>query len=66
MSQPLILSVVDQSPMREGSGPGEALRETIELAVAVEATPSRPIRSRIRAGPGAELPSEGLNLILPT
>ena len=37
MSQPLTLSVVDQSPMREGSGPGEALRETIELAVAVEA-----------------------------
>ncbi len=37
MSQPLILSVVDQSPMREGSSPGEALRETIELAVAVEA-----------------------------
>lgn len=37
MSQSLTLSVVDQSPMREGSGPGEALRETIDLAVAVEA-----------------------------
>ncbi len=41
LSQPLILSVVDQSPMREGSGPGEALRETIELAVAVEALETR-------------------------
>ena len=37
MGQALTLSVVDQSPMREGSTPGEALRETIELAVAVEA-----------------------------
>ena len=31
-----MLSVVDQSPMREGSTAGIALRETIDLAVAVE------------------------------
>ena len=31
-----MLSVVDQSPMREGSTAGTALRETIDLAVAVE------------------------------
>ena len=36
MSQKLQLSVVDQSPMREGSGAGVALRETIQLAVATE------------------------------
>lgn len=36
MAQKLILSVVDQSPMRTGSNAGEALRETIELAAAVE------------------------------
>ena len=30
------MSVVDQSPMREGSNSGTALRETIELAVATE------------------------------
>jgi luciferase family oxidoreductase group 1 len=32
----LTLSVVDQSPVREGSTAGEALRETIALAVATE------------------------------
>ncbi len=32
----LTLSVVDQSPMREGGTTGEALTETIELAVAAE------------------------------
>lgn len=37
MNQKFTLSVVDQSPMREGGSPGEALSETIELAVAVEA-----------------------------
>ena len=37
MSLQLTLSVVDQSPMREGGSPGEALRESIELAVASEA-----------------------------
>ena len=36
MSGHLTLSVVDQSPMREGGNSGEALRETIDLAVAVE------------------------------
>ena len=36
MSEKLQLSVVDQSPMREGSNSGTALRETIELAVATE------------------------------
>ena len=37
MSQKLQLSVVDQSPMREGSSAGVALRETIQLAQATEA-----------------------------
>ena len=37
MSQKLQLSVVDQSPMREGSSAGVALRETIQLARATEA-----------------------------
>ena len=37
MSQQLQLSVVDQSPMREGSSAGVALRETIQLAQATEA-----------------------------
>ncbi|MCY4417991.1 MAG: LLM class flavin-dependent oxidoreductase [Chloroflexi bacterium] len=36
MSEQLQLSVVDQSPMREGSNAGTALRETIELAKATE------------------------------
>lgn len=36
MNDSLMLSVVDQSPMREGSTAGTALRETIDLAVAVE------------------------------
>lgn len=36
MSQKLVLSVVDQSPMREGGNAGEALRETIELAAITE------------------------------
>lgn len=36
MDANLTLSVVDQSPMREGGNSGDALRETIELAVAVE------------------------------
>ena len=36
MSEKLRLSVVDQSPMREGSDAGTALRETIQLAVATE------------------------------
>ena len=36
MSEQLQLSVVDQSPMREGSNSGTALRESIELAVATE------------------------------
>ena len=36
MNEKLSLSVVDQSPMREGGNSGEALRETIELAVAAE------------------------------
>jgi luciferase family oxidoreductase group 1 len=37
LSQKLQLSVVDQSPMREGSSAGVALRETIQLAQATEA-----------------------------
>ena len=37
MSREFKLSVVDQSPMREGGTPGQALRESIDLAVAVEA-----------------------------
>ena len=37
MNHSLTLSVVDQSPMREGSTAGIALRETIDLAIAVEA-----------------------------
>ena len=37
MSPKLILSVVDQSPVRRGSTAADALRETIELAVATEA-----------------------------
>lgn len=36
MSEQLILSVVDQSPVRAGSTAGEALRDTIELAAVVE------------------------------
>ena len=36
MSKKLQLSVVDQSPMREGSTAGVALRETIQLAQATE------------------------------
>jgi luciferase family oxidoreductase group 1 len=36
LSEKLQLSVVDQSPMREGSNAGTALRETIDLAVATE------------------------------
>ena len=36
MSEKLQLSVVDQSPMREGSTAGVALRETIQLAQATE------------------------------
>ena len=36
MSQQLLLSVVDQSPVRTGERAGDALRETIELAAAVE------------------------------
>ena len=36
MSQQLFLSVVDQSPVKTGSTAGDALRETIELAAAVE------------------------------
>lgn len=36
LSQKLQLSVVDQSPMREGSHAGAALRESIQLAVAAE------------------------------
>ena len=34
--EPLLLSVVDQSPVKAGSGAGEALRETIALAAVVE------------------------------
>lgn len=36
MSQKLELSVVDQSPVRTGESAGQALRDTIDLAVAVE------------------------------
>ena len=36
MTQQLFLSVVDQSPGKNGATAGEALRETIELAAAVE------------------------------
>ena len=36
MSQKLELSVVDQSPVRTGESAGQALRDTIALAVAVE------------------------------
>ena len=36
LSQDLLLSVVDQSPMREGGTTAEALQETIKLAVAAE------------------------------
>ena len=36
MSRKLALSVVDQSPVRQGGTAAEALRETIELAVACE------------------------------
>lgn len=36
MDQKLVLSVVDQSPVREGGTAGDALRETIELVVAAE------------------------------
>jgi luciferase family oxidoreductase group 1 len=36
-SQKLELSVVDQSPVRQGCSAGEALWETVQLAVAVEA-----------------------------
>lgn len=36
MSQQLELSIVDQSPVRAGGTSGDALRETIELAVAAE------------------------------
>ena len=37
MPSKLILSVVDQSPVRAGGTAGDALSETIDLAVAVEA-----------------------------
>ena len=37
MARQLKLSVVDQSPIRTGGTPAEALHETIELAVATEA-----------------------------
>ncbi len=37
MTTSLSLSAVDQSPVREGGSAGEALRETLELAVAAEA-----------------------------
>jgi luciferase family oxidoreductase group 1 len=36
VSQKLTLSVVDQSPMREGGNAGEALRESVELAAVAE------------------------------
>lgn len=36
MTQKLTLSVVDQSPVRDGSTAGDALRETIQLAVVAE------------------------------
>ena len=37
MSRPLKLSVVEQSPLRKGGTGADALRETVELAVACEA-----------------------------
>jgi luciferase family oxidoreductase group 1 len=37
VGEQLLLSVVDQSPVREGGTAADALRETIELAVATEA-----------------------------
>ena len=37
MDQKLVLSVVDQSPVRDGGTATDAIRETIELAVATEA-----------------------------
>ena len=37
MSSKFILSVVDQSPVRKGATAADALRETVELAVATEA-----------------------------
>ena len=37
MSKELVLSVVDQSPVRKGGTAGDALRETIELAMATDA-----------------------------
>ena len=37
MPPTLVLSVVDQSPVRQGETAADALRETIELAVATEA-----------------------------
>ncbi|MFQ6026216.1 MAG: MsnO8 family LLM class oxidoreductase, partial [Dehalococcoidia bacterium] len=37
MTQQLVLSVVDQSPVRAGGTAGDALRETIQLAAKVEA-----------------------------
>ena len=36
MDQKLLLSVVDQSPMRKGESAADALRDTIELAAATE------------------------------
>ena len=36
MDKKLMLSVVDQSPMRQGETAAAALRDTIELAVATE------------------------------
>lgn len=36
MVEQLMLSVVDQSPVRDGDSAGDALRDTIELAAVVE------------------------------
>lgn len=36
MSEELDLSVVDQSPVRKGGTAADALRETVELAIAAE------------------------------
>ena len=36
MDGKLLLSVVDQSPMRKGESAADALRDTIELAAATE------------------------------
>ena len=36
MVEKLILSVVDQTPVRDGDSAGNALRDTIELAAVVE------------------------------